>query len=173
LTISLEMTNIYDFSFGNQIHKYTDGEIGNYKSVGSKDSTMLPDINTDDFKCQLKNWLLVQVSLNMSLWTTGVQQTNEQNNIRNNPSFRLKHPGVPHISDGSDGVSCPLTENITLPVAQAMGRIAYFPLLHCAWNLVMYTLHHNDMCVTVVAGAAVMLQPFTQRLAMIIPFFGW
>jgi len=37
--------------------------------------------------------------------------------ISNNPSFRLKHPGVPDNSDGSDGTSYPLTENYTLPVA--------------------------------------------------------
>jgi len=45
-------------------------------------------------------------------------------NISNNRSFRLKHPGVPDGSDGSDGTSYPLTENYTLPVAQATGRIA-------------------------------------------------
>ena len=37
--------------------------------------------------------------------------------ISNNPGFRLKHPGVPDGSDGSDGTSYPLTENYTLPVA--------------------------------------------------------
>jgi len=45
--------------------------------------------------------------------------------ISNNPSFRLKHPGVPDSSDGSDGTSYPVTENYTLPVAQATGRVAY------------------------------------------------
>jgi len=44
--------------------------------------------------------------------------------ISNNPGFRLKHPGVPDCSDGSDGTSYPLTENYTLPVAQATGRVA-------------------------------------------------
>jgi hypothetical protein len=44
--------------------------------------------------------------------------------ISNNPSFRLKHPGVLDGSDGSDGTSYPLTENYTLPVAQAMGCVA-------------------------------------------------
>ena len=44
--------------------------------------------------------------------------------ISNNSSFRLKHPGVPDGSDGSDGTSYPLTENYTLPVAQATGRVA-------------------------------------------------
>jgi hypothetical protein len=41
--------------------------------------------------------------------------------IRNNSSFRQKHPGVPDSSDGSDGTSYPLTENYMLPVAQATG----------------------------------------------------
>jgi len=44
--------------------------------------------------------------------------------ISNNSSFRLKHPGVPDGSDGSDGTSYPLTENYTIPVAQATGRVA-------------------------------------------------
>ena len=44
--------------------------------------------------------------------------------ISNNSSFRQKHPGVPDGSDGSDGTSYPLTENYTLPVAQATGRVA-------------------------------------------------
>jgi hypothetical protein len=46
------------------------------------------------------------------------------NIISNNPSFRLKHPDVPDGSDGSDGTSYPLTENYTLPIAQATGRFA-------------------------------------------------
>jgi hypothetical protein len=44
--------------------------------------------------------------------------------ISNNPSFRVKHSGVPDGSNGSDGLSYPLTENYTLPVAHAKGRIA-------------------------------------------------
>jgi hypothetical protein len=40
------------------------------------------------------------------------------NNISNNSCFRLKHPGVPDGSDGSDRTWYPLTENPT-------GRIAY------------------------------------------------
>ena len=44
--------------------------------------------------------------------------------ISNNSSFRQKHPGVPDGSDGSDGASYPLTENYTLPVAQATGQVA-------------------------------------------------
>ena len=45
-------------------------------------------------------------------------------NISNKPSFRLKHLGVLDGSDGSDGTLYPLTENYTLPVAQATGRVA-------------------------------------------------
>jgi len=73
--------------------------------------------------------------------------------ISNNPSFRLKHPGVPDGSDGSDGTSNPLTENHTLPVAQATGGVAYSPPLLCA----RYTHHQNNTCVTLFAGGAVML----------------
>ena len=47
--------------------------------------------------------------------------------ISNNFSFRLKHPGVPDGSDGSDGTLYPLTENQMRPVAQATGRVAYLP----------------------------------------------
>jgi hypothetical protein len=50
--------------------------------------------------------------------------------MSNNPGFRLKHPGDPDGSDGSDGTSYPLTENYTLPVSQAMGRIAQ----HSTWE---------------------------------------
>jgi len=88
--------------------------------------------------------------------------------ISNDPSFRQKHPGVPDGSDGSDGTSYPLTENYTLPVAQATGRVAHIPpLLFCD----VYA-HQNDTCVTLFAVAAVMLKPFTQRLAMFMPFSG-
>jgi len=103
--------------------------------------------------------------------------------INNNPSFRLKHPGVPDGSDGSGGTSYPLTANQTRPVACAIGhiafilcggyhtmplilamrRIVYFarrsgvrlPLL-CVWNVVTYTHHQNDTYVTLFAGVAVM-----------------
>jgi len=44
--------------------------------------------------------------------------------ISNNLGFRLKHPGVPAGSDGSDRTSYPLTENYTLPVTQATGRVS-------------------------------------------------
>jgi len=64
----------------------------------------------------------------MSTITKMVQQPIES--ISNNPGFRLKHPGVPDSSDGSDGTSYPLTENYTLPVAQATGRVAQ----HSTWE---------------------------------------
>jgi hypothetical protein len=44
--------------------------------------------------------------------------------INNNPSVHLKHPGVQDGSDGSDETSYPLTENHTLPVAQATRCVA-------------------------------------------------
>ena len=47
--------------------------------------------------------------------------------ISNNPSFHLKHPGVPDGSDGSGGTSYHLTENQTPPISQVTGRVAYIP----------------------------------------------
>jgi hypothetical protein len=49
---------------------------------------------------------------------------------------------------------------------QAYRHIANIPPLHCAQNVVTYTLHQNNICVTLFPGAAVMLQLFTQCLAM-------
>ena len=83
--------------------------------------------------------------------------------ISNNSSFRQNHPGVPDGCDCSDGTSYPLAENYTLPVAQATRRIAYVLL----YLVVTFTHHQMDTCVTLFAGAAVMLKPFTQRLAML------
>jgi len=83
--------------------------------------------------------------------------------ISNNSSFGQKHLGVPDSSDGSDGTSYPLTENYTLPVAQAMGRVACVLL----YFVVTLTLHQKDTCVTLFAGAAVKMKLFTQRLAML------
>jgi len=77
-------------------------------------------------------------------------------NISNNSSFRQKHSGVLDGSDGSGGTSYPLPENYTLPVAYVL---LYF--------VVTFTHHQKDTCVTLFAGAAVMLKPFTQRLAML------
>ena len=85
--------------------------------------------------------------------------------ISNDSSFRQKHPGVPDSSDGSDRTSYPLTENYMLPVAQATCRVAYIPPLLFGD---VYA-HQNDRCVT---RFAVMLKPFTQRLAMVLPVSG-
>jgi hypothetical protein len=103
--------------------------------------------------------------------------------ISNNSSFRLKHPGVPDGSDGSGGISYPLTENKTRPVAQATVRVAYIPCggyytmplilgkrrfvyytRHsgvrlaslCVRNVVKYTHHQNYTYITLFAGVAVM-----------------
>jgi hypothetical protein len=73
--------------------------------------------------------------------------------ISNNPSFGLKHPGVVHGSDCSDGTSYSVTENCPPPVGYATDRVAYSPPLVCVWN----THHQNDMYVTLFAGAEVVL----------------
>ena len=100
-------------------------------------------------------------------------------NISNKPSVRQEHPCVSDGPDGPDGTSYPLTENQMRPVAQATGRVVclhccrysttplivathrvvYYagcpsvrlPLL-CVWNVVMYTHHQIDMCVTLFTG---------------------
>ena len=121
------------------------------------------------------------------------------NNISNNPSFCVKHRGVLNGSDGSGGTSLLLTENPTRPVAQVTVRVAYIQSgryytmpriletccvvyygcrsgvrLHllCVQHVVTYMNHQTDMYVTLFAGVAVMLKPFTQRQAMFMPFFG-
>jgi len=72
-------------------------------------------------------------------------------NISNNPSFCLKHPGVPDGSDSSDGTSYPLTENYMLPVAQATGRVAYVPPLLCGD---IYASSERHMCYTLRRGCS-------------------
>ena len=121
--------------------------------------------------------------LMFSLWMVRYHTTQGGYSISNNPSFFLKHPGVPDGSDGSGGTSYPLTENQTRPVAQATGRVAYLPCggyytmplilatrrvlyyahrsgvrlpLLCVRNVVTYTHHQNDTYVTLFAGVAVM-----------------
>jgi len=71
--------------------------------------------------------------------------------ISNYPSFRLKHPGVPDGSDCSDGTSYPLTENYTLHVTQAMGRIAYLPPLLCGD---VYASSERHVCYTLRRGCS-------------------
>jgi hypothetical protein len=121
-----------------------------------------------------------------------------RNSISNNPSFHLKHLGVWDSSDGSGETSYPLMENRTRPIAQPLGCVEYIPcagyytlpLIHatcrfvyyarhsgvrlsllCVRNVVTYTHHQNDMNVTHFAWVAVMQWPFTQSLAMFMPFF--
>jgi len=77
--------------------------------------------------------------------------------ISNNSNLRQKHQGVPDGSDGSDRTSYPLTENYTLPVAQATGRVAHVLL----YFVVTFTHDQKDTCVALFAEAAVMLKPFT------------
>jgi hypothetical protein len=86
-----------------------------------------------------------------------------QANISKNSSFLQKHLGVPDGSDGSDGASYLLTENYMLPVVQATGHVAYVLL----YFVLTFTHHQKDTCVTLFAGAAVVLKPFTQCLAML------
>ena len=69
--------------------------------------------------------------------------------ISNNSSFRQKHPGVPDSSDGSDATSYPLTENYTLPVARATGRVAYVPPLLCGD---VYPPSEGHVCYTLPRG---------------------
>ena len=91
--------------------------------------------------------------------------------IRNNSSFRQKHTGVLDGSDSSDGTLYPLMEIYALPFAQAMGHVAYISPSLCCCNVVTCTHHQNKTCVTLFTGAAVMLLPGTQRLAMCMPCF--
>jgi len=93
----------------------------------------------------------------------GKSVSHHHHHISNYSSFCQKHPGVPDGSDGSDGTSYPLTENYTVPAALAMGRVAYVLI----YFVVTFTHHQKDTCVTLFAGAAVMLKPFKQRLAML------
>jgi len=88
--------------------------------------------------------------------------------ISNDPSVRQKHPDVPDGSGGCIGTSYPLPENYTLPVAQATGRITYIP--PCVFGDIYG--HQNDTCVTRFAVAAVMLNLFTQCLAIFMPLSG-
>ena len=82
--------------------------------------------------------------------------------ISNNSNFRQNHPCDHDGSDSSDGTLYPMMENSTLPVAQATGRVAYILL----YFVLTFTHHQKDTCVILFPGAAVMLKPFTQRLAM-------
>jgi len=86
--------------------------------------------------------------------------------ISNDPNFRLKHPGVPDGSDSSDGTSYTLTENYTLPVAQATCRVAYVPPLLCGD---VYASSERHVCYTLRRGGcyaeAVYTMPGDRRQA--------
>jgi len=58
---------------------------------------------------------------------------------------------VPDGSDGSDGTSYALTENYTLPVTQATGRVAYLPPLLCGD---VYASSERDVCYTLRRGCS-------------------
>jgi len=71
--------------------------------------------------------------------------------MSNDPKFRLKNPGVPDGSEGPDGTSYALTENYTLPVAQATGRVAYVPPLLCGD---VYASSERHVCYTLRRGCS-------------------
>jgi hypothetical protein len=48
-------------------------------------------------------------------------------------------------------------KSYTVLVTKATGRVAYLPTSICAQNAVTYAHHQNDICVTLLAGAAVIL----------------
>jgi hypothetical protein len=81
------------------------------------------------------------------------QCSREQSYISNNSSFRLKHPGVLDGSDGLGGTMYPLMEYYTPPVGQVPGHVVYSPPLLSA----RYAHHQKNMCVSLFAGAAVIL----------------
>jgi len=71
--------------------------------------------------------------------------------ISNDPNFRLKHPGVPDASDGSDGSSYALTDTHMLPVTQATGRVSYVPPLRCGD---VYESSERHVCYTLRTGCS-------------------
>jgi len=71
--------------------------------------------------------------------------------ISNHPNFRLKHPGVPDASDSSDRTWYALTENDTLPVAQAKGRVAHVPPVLCGD---VYASSERHVCYTLRRGCS-------------------
>jgi len=85
--------------------------------------------------------------------TAGFRCIHEQSrcNISTDPNFHLKHPGVPDGSDGSDGTSYALTENYTLHVALATGRVAYVPPLLCGD---VYASTERHVCYTLRRGCS-------------------
>jgi hypothetical protein len=65
-----------------------------------------------------------------------------------------------------------MTENYILSVTQETGYISYLPPLLSVRNVVIYSHYVNVTCVTLITGAPVLLQLFTQRQVMIVPFSG-
>ena len=82
---------------------------------------------------------------------SGFPDNNSGSTISNNSSFRQKHPGVPDGSDSSGGTSYPVTENYTLPVAQATDRVAYVPPLLCGD---VYAPSEGHVCYTLRRGCS-------------------
>jgi hypothetical protein len=144
-------------------------------------SSTLPSMNSNTLPIALDTTLPSCLSICFQLISENALKYTP--NISNNPSFRLKHLGVPNGFDGSRGTSYPLTENQMRPVAQAMGRVEYLPCdgyftmprilatrrivydarrfsvrLSLLWvcNVVTYTHHQNDTYVTLFAGVTVM-----------------
>ena len=70
--------------------------------------------------------------------------------ISNDPTFGLKHPGVPDGADGSDGTSYDLIENFTPSVALATGRVAYVPAVLCGD---IYASSERHVCYTLRRGS--------------------
>jgi len=100
----------------------------------------------------MRNWDLRELDVRVNL-PSPIRQVC----ISNNSSFGQKHLCVPDGSDGSDRTLYPLTQNCTLPVTQATGHVANV----LVYFVVTFTHHQKDTCVTLFAGAAVMLKPFT------------
>jgi hypothetical protein len=75
----------------------------------------------------MKNHLCNVVGCNADAGQTCIHNVDKYVNcnegISKKPNFRLKHPGVLNVSDGSEGAWYPLPENFTVPVAQATGRV--------------------------------------------------
>ena len=77
--------------------------------------------------------------------------TAAETDITDDTNFRLKHPGVPDGSDGSDGTSYALTENYMAPVTHATGCVAYIPPLHCGD---VYASSERHVCYTLRRGCS-------------------
>lgn len=78
-------------------------------------------------------------------------------NISNNSSLGQQHPCIRDSSDNAYGITYPLMERSAQPVPQRMGFVACLPTLLLVQDVVMYTRHQNDTCVTLFAGAPVVL----------------